>query len=458
MNVKALLARGRGPMLEFLPEPTSAALAEAIVALANDVGGTIIVGLDEEGRVYPDAIEDLEPALARALSLCDPPFRAADAPEWHREDTPEGPLAVIIVKPTSYQLSVVGRGVFVRAGTANVRLSPEQAAQGGRSRRAASFEEEVVPGATLADFDEEIIEEYHRNRIKRGPRGEAFTRAELLRDAGAIDPSGLPTVAGILLFGRHPERFIVQAGVKVVRFKGTSIRQAVESAEPYTRNVEIVGPAARQVEHTWQVLLEEIRQRPQVQGLERRETYEYPLEAVREAVVNAICHRDYSIEGQRVEVRLFDDHIEIMSPGGLPGHITVENILDEHYSRNPRLVRGLYYWGYIEELGQGMDIIYQAMRRDHHPPPELRDTGRTFTVILSNAVDQLELAYSGLLNPRQVRALHFLEAHGQITNRQYRELCPEVTPETVRLDLRDLVEKGFLLKIGDKRGTYYVRK
>jgi len=121
-------------------------------------------------------------------------------------------------------------------------------------------------------------------------------------------------------------------------------------------------------------------------------------------------------------------------------------------------VRGLYYWGYIEELGQGVDIIYEAMRREHHPPPEFRETGRSLIVSLSNVVDDIELQYGEQFNPRQVRALRFLAANEQITNRDYQQLCPEVTPETLRLDLRDLVEKGILLKIGAKRGTYYVRK
>ncbi len=246
--------------------------------------------------------------------------------------------------------------------------------------------------------------------------------------------------------------------VILVRFKGTSVREAVATSERYLRRVEIVGPAARLVERTWEVLFEEIQQQPQVKGLKRQEKFDYPVEAVREAVVNAICHRDYSITGQRIEIRLFDDRLEIISPGGLPGHMTLDNILDEHYSRNPRLVRGLYYWGYIEELGQGVDIMYEAMRREHHPAPEFRDTGRSFTVTLLSAVDEIAQRFGDQLNPRQMRALRFLDANERITNRDYRELCPDVTPETIRLDLRDLVEKGILLKIGDKKGTSYVRK
>lgn len=457
--LRTLLARGRGPLLDFVPEPDALTLAELIVAFANGVGGTIVVGMDETGQMHPDALDSLEPALERALRVCDPPFRGVDLPEWHLEEAPGGQVATIVVKPTPYQLSIRGKAVYVRSGTMNVPLSPEQAIRHGSvERRAVGFEDQAVPGATTADLDEDILDEYQQKRTRRGARGESFTREELLRDVGAVDPDGTPTAAGILLFGRHPQRFFPQVGVVIVRFQGESVHDVVASGERYVRRVEIVGPAARLVERTWDVLLEEIQQQSYTQGLERQERLAYPMAAVREAVVNAVCHRDYAISGQRIEIRLFDQHLEIMSPGGLPGHITLENILDEHYSRNPRLVRGLYYWGYIEELGQGIDIIYEAMQREHHPPPEFRDTGRAFTVTLRCAIDQLELRYGEQANPRQLRALRYLLTNERISNRQYRDLCPEVSSETVRLDLRDLVEKGILLKIGSKRGTYYVRK
>lgn len=458
MHIKTLLSKGRGAMLEFLPELDAGRLAELLVSFANALGGTIVVGMDEQGRIYPGVAENLEPVLQRALQLCDPPFTTSNQPDYYAEETPEGQIAAIFVHPTPYQVMVEGRGVFVRSGKLNVRLSPEQALRGRRATPSLSYEDEVVIGATLNDLDESIIEEYQRNRIKRGPIGESLTLTELLRDAGAIDAAGLPTVAGMLLFGKRPQQFLPQAGVLVVRFQGTSVREAARSGLRYSRRVEVTGPAARVIERAWEVLFEEIHHQPRVEGLQRQETYDYPPEAVREALVNAICHRDYSIQGQRVEIRLFDDRMEIMSPGGLPGHITLENILDEHYSRNPRLVRGLYYWGYIEELGQGMDIIYDSMSRAHHPPPQLKDTGRNFTVTLFNAVDTDAIEFGEDLNPRQMRALQFLAQHERITNSQYQQLCPEVTPETLRLDLKDLVEKGILLRIGDKRGTYYIRK
>ncbi len=453
-----LVSRGAGPMLEFVAEPDAGSLAQLIVAFANSAGGTIVLGVDAEGRVHPDVSDYLEPLIARALNRCKPAFRELELPRWYPEDTPAGQVATMVVRPTPYQMSVDGDRVYVRSGRMNLLLGDDQAVRDRTSTRRVSFEDETVPGATLDDLDEDIVEEYRLNRIKRGPRGESFTRPELLRDAGAIDASGAPTGVGILLFGKNPQHFFPQVGVVIVRFRGTSLREAALGAERYSRRIEIVGPAPRLVERTWQALFDEIHQRSVTNGLAREERYDYPMEAVREAVVNALCHRDYHLTGQRIEIRLFDDRMELVSPGRLPGHITLDNILDEHYSRNPRLVRGLYYWGYIEELGQGIDIIYEAMHRDHHPPPEFREGERSFTVTLANAIDQIELEYGDDLNPRQIAALRYLQQRERITNREYHQLCSDVSTETIRLDLRDMISKGILLKVGSKRGTYYVLK
>jgi len=196
-----------------------------------------------------------------------------------------------------------------------------------------------------------------------------------------------------------------------------------------------------------------------VTGLEREERTEYPVAAVREALVNAVAHRDYRLGGRRIEVRMFADRMEIISPGGLPGFITVDNIIEEHFSRNPRLVSGLYQWGYIEELGLGVDLMVEEMVRAGHPPPKFRDTPYSFTVTLYNVRERAPLpTWTHTMNERQARALAYVQEHGRITNREYRSLCPDVSAETLRLDLVDLVEQGILLKIGAKKGTYYIMK
>jgi ATP-dependent DNA helicase RecG len=280
----------------------------------------------------------------------------------------------------------------------------------------------------------------------------------LLTSIGALTEEGTPTVAGILLFGRDPQSFLPHSGLIVVRFTGTELR-GPGGLPGYSRREEILGPLPRLIEAGWQVVWEEMRVAAVVKGLVREEKSEYPPVAVREALVNAVCHRDYQLTGRGIEVRMFDDRLELISPGGLPGYITVDNLVDEHFSRNPRLVQGLFQWGFIEELGLGVDRMIEDMVNGGHPPPEFRDTHYSFTVTLKNirvrpAIPSWELN----MNERQLKALSFIQEHERITNRDYRNLCPNVSAETLRLDLADLVDRGLLLKIGAKKGTYYILK
>ena len=193
-----------------------------------------------------------------------------------------------------------------------------------------------------------------------------------------------------------------------------------------------------------------------VKGLEREETFEYPQFAVREALVNAICHRDYRLRGRRIEVRMFSDRLEVISPGGLPGFITVENIKDEHFSRNPRLVGGLFHWGYIEELGLGIDRMMEVMHQAGHSPPRFDARPYSFAVALHNERIRPKVPeWARDTNHRQARALQYIRDMGSITNREYRSLIHSVSAETLRLDLADLVKKGILNKEGANKGTFY---
>ena len=230
----------------------------------------------------------------------------------------------------------------------------------------------------------------------------------------------------------------------------------------YSRRDEISGPLAQIIERSWTILMQEMRLEAVVTGLRREERTEYPTIAVREALVNAVCHRDYRLTGRRIEIRMFDDRMEIHSPGGLPGYITIDNIVEEHFSRNPRLVNGLYHWNYIEELGLGVDKMIEAMVQAGHPQPVFKATPHSFTVTLFNAKERKAQAsgsaWESSMNERQLRAIQFMRDNGRITSRDYQDLCPNVSPETLRLDMVDLTDRGVVMKVGMKRGTYYIMR
>jgi len=119
----------------------------------------------------------------------------------------------------------------------------------------------------------------------------------------------------------------------------------------------------------------------------------------------------------------------------------------------------LFQWGYIEELGLGVDRMIEEMTKNGHLPPEFKDTHYSFTVTLRNTrVRRVMEVWESSMNERQLKALSYIQEHGRITNREYRVLCPNVSAETLRLDLVDLVQRGLLLKLGAKRGTSYILK
>lgn len=442
--------------LAFLPDAEADSLAEHLVAFANGDGGLIILGVNEQGRVINDVWEeDAEGALLEAAGYCRPPVPT----QWQRVERGRHTLIGIQV-PRSQELHSLDDGrVLIRSGVQNRVLSGTEIRSLAVSKHTAEFETDVVPGARLDDLDSAIIQEYLDKREARGA-GRVSSTQEILFEIGATDRDGNPTMIGILLFAKNPQIFFPQSSVVFVKFPGTEPR-GNDGGIGYGRRDEIAGPLARIVERTWAIVYEEMRVGATVEQLERKELTEYPRFAVREALVNAICHRDYRITGRRIEIRMYADRLEIISPGGLPGYMTLDNLVDEHFSRNPRLVSGLFQWGYIEELGLGIDQMIEEMVQAGHAPPMFKATQHLFTVTLSNAkkAQSAQTAvWASNMNERQAKALAYVRENGNITNREYRNLCPDVSAETLRLDLVDLVDKGLLLKIGSKRGTTYILK
>jgi ATP-dependent DNA helicase RecG len=457
MSLSSILRRGVGLQLEIMPEPSADALAETLVAFANGDGGTVLLGVDAGGQVLGALQpEDAESLLRAALGQCRPLVRT----DWQQFEDRAG-FAVAIQVPRSSELHTLADGrVLIRSHAGNQPLDGPKVSQLAATKASGDFEIEAVAGAARADLDDEVIEDYLHRRAARLGRDLGQREEEILAAAGALAGGGQPTVAGLLLFGREPQAYIPQSGLVYVRFVGTEPRGPGGLAG-YGRREEFNGALARVIESAWSVLLQEMRGEAVVRGLQREDRMLYPTFAVREALVNAVCHRDYRLTGRRVEIRQFDDRLEISSPGGLPGYITLDNIVDEHFSRNPRLVNGLFEWGYIEQLGLGIDRMIEEMVRSGHPQPEFRATAYSFTVILrrgSGVPLRPMPEWEGRMNERQIRALQYIQQYGRITNREYREICPDVSPETLRLDLADLVDKGLALKIGDKKGTYYILK
>jgi ATP-dependent DNA helicase RecG len=479
MTIAPMILPSEGPRLAFVQTADAELIAENMVAFANTEGGTIIVGLHADGTPSntPAKSFEIHRALQQADDLYSPPvviekweeialqrreqpaesaYEGGDNGGFAPVDSEHAPAYAIQV-PRSTELHALADGrVLIRSGSVNRPLGGQEIQRLASAKNTGDFETEAVAGATIDDFSRAMIDEYLVKRAERTKRPYNGEVNRMLADIGAITADGKPTVCGLLLFSEFPQRWLPQSGVVFAKFVGTTPR-GESGLAGYSRREELIGPVPRLIEATWNLVWSEMAISAVVKGLEREETFEYPQFAVREALVNAICHRDYRLRGRRIEVRMFSDRLEVISPGGLPGFITVENIKDEHFSRNPRLVGGLFHWGYIEELGLGIDRMMEVMQQAGHSPPKFDARPYSFAVALHNERSHPELPeWSRDTNHRQARALQYIRETGSITNREYRRLIQTVSAETLRLDLVDLVGKGILSKIGAKKGTYYV--
>jgi ATP-dependent DNA helicase RecG len=457
-EIIALLQRGKGQEIDFRTERASArTLSESLVALANASGGTVLVGVDPR-TAKPQGLKDAEAAREKALEaalLTDPPL-IIPLPEVVTLDDKD--ILVITIPlglPHVYSL----RGMYlIRVGAQNTPLAPKKLRRLIIERGEISFESLITRHATLDDIDRDKAERYLASLegLSAATTEEAlYNRGCLVREDGGYRP----TNAGILLFGVQPERFVKSSEIIVARYAGR------EMTDAFVRE-DIRGTLPDQIRRAEAFLVSNMKRGVRLVSLEREEQVEYPVKAVREAIVNAVAHRDYSIRGDEIRVFMFSDRIEFYSPGRLPGHVTVDNIVEERFSRNEVIVQVLADMGFIEHLGYGIDRMIKLMRDYGLPAPRFQETAGGFRVTLYGhgeglvSEEEIDLTrWSHLdLNERQEKALAYLLEKGRVTNREYQELCPDVSSETIRRDLADLVNKNVLLKIGRKRATYYIFK
>src|SRR5258708_32289006 len=374
---------------------TVADLAELLTAMANGDGGTLLLELgaltleDASDRVYEAALR-IEPTLILPLPVLSP--------------SGQGLLLVTVPQGLPHVFALDGRYLH-RDGNETRPLLPREIRRLLIERGEHSYEEEIRRDATLNDLDWQAVEAYAVRMHGAGASAHA-----LLAQRGCIVERGNarpPTKAGLLLVGTDPQRYIRGAFITAARFA------SAEMSDTFSRH-EIVGNLPQQILQAETFLLDNLRRGVQLgTSMERTEYLEYPMEAVRELVVNAVSHRDYSIQGDGIRMFLFGNRLEVSSPGGLPGPVTIDNIADERFSRNSIIVQVLSDLGFIERLGYGVDRAIALMQDRGLPTPQFEETAGGFRARLFNAADagthSRPRNYSAyLLNPRQAASLFSL--------------------------------------------------
>jgi len=436
-------------IIEFKREWTDRAL-EDLAAFANTRGGALYIGVEEDGRAVGANVGDAE--IQRLANLIT--SRLGITPSIRVETVAEKPMLVIQVGMTPGIVPCNGR-YLKRVGSTNRDFAPDELARHFLNRSGQSWDSLLTPYG-MERVQSEALATFAGLAKKRLPHIDANQPKLLLENLGLLKEERL-TNAGLLLFGVRPQERFIQAQLRIGVFRGPT--EIVDTHEFQGTLWKQLDGAMERFRRILQVGFKIKVAELSLKGLARTDVWEYPLDALREAVINALIHRDYTVTTD-IQIRVYDDELSIWNPGGLPPELSVDQLREpQHLSlpRNPLLAQAFYYAGYIERWGTGTARIITLCREQGLPEPEFDADALQFRVrFLKDPYTPERLRKMGL-NERQVKAVRHAREHGSITNREYRQITG-VSDEGARLDLKQLVELGIFRLQGKGRSTAYMLK
>jgi len=436
MNILELLKRPEGKTLEFKRDLSSPEGAlRTIVAFANTAGGTLLIGVeDRSGHVRGVAKPlDLEERLASLVSdrIVPSILPELEILPWRRSHV----LAVKVHPSMARPHQLVRKGhsdcVYVRVGSKNRRADRELIEEMRRTARASGFDEEPVPGLNSEAIDFRAASESFAP-FKRLRRADLEILHLLTRHQGRK----VPTVAGMLLFGREREHYFPDAWIQAGRFQGTTRSRIADQRKLRDFPVNAIADAIAFVQKHALFGAE-------IGNLKRKDRWSVPLVAVREAVINAVVHADYSQRGAPIRLSLFDDRIEVESPGLLPFGLTIEDLLHGVSKLRNRIIGRVFHTlGLIEQWGSGIGRMTDACTDAGLAPPILEEIGTHFRVTLST-----ERVTEAIRDKKDQAILEILAAEeGRLTSEIARAIG--LSTRATRTRLARLVERGLVREIG----------
>ena len=363
---------------------------------------------------------------------------------WGQEDKTRSPKMKHLIRRASAEL-VRRRVADMPALTAEVYASLVDYLDRRGAFKRSPFDTSACDKASFSDLSRKRIDWFlDAARRARGFPLKVDTSTEaLLRHLNLLD-GRKPTNAAILLFGSSPQRFHRPAETKCVFCHGTEYRRPFASQQIYG------GDLFEQADQARDFVLAKINRAvgTREHSITAPATYEIPPDAVAEAIVNAIAHRDYHSNAS-VEVRLFADRLEVWNPGNLPGNLTLDDLSTDHPSipANPLVAESLYLTRYIEKAGSGTQKMIQLCHEAGLPTPGFAIRAGSFVLTIWRDWLTAEVLAEFELNERQLLAVEWIKKHGRITNTDYQKLA-SVAKRTAHRDLFELLEKGVVDKLG----------
>lgn len=447
-------------------------IVKHLVGFANASGGILVVGVEDNGEltgfqyIGAHSIEEFKTASIKLLRDTPIMFEVIEVPIENCRNQKDTVL-VFDIKPSTKQVIICyDREVYLRIKDETHKLSYEQRRLLEYDKGQRFFEDEEVIDSGLEDIDGELLFSYKQKMGAKDSSDEEILIARNLLKNGHL------TNAGVLLFAKYPTKYIPNARMKFLRFDGNRFQTG--SNFNLIKEITIEGPLPRMIEKAKEVLNSQLRD---FQFLSQETGKfeimpEYPEFAWFEGIVNALVHRDYSVYGDYIRISMYDDRLEIFSPGKLPNIVTLENMKYTRYSRNPRIARILSEFGWVKELNEGVKRIFSEMEKQFLKFPSYSEPNENAVQLnLENNIlnrslrmkENLEQKISqeifNSLNEDEKLVLYYASMNNHVTVKEMSQYLNRGGTYTRNL-LKDLREKNLLKWCGsnakDPKQYYYL--
>ncbi len=420
-----------------------------ICGFANASGGKLYIGIDDKGKVtgidnHNKLLEDLPNKFRDILGVY---------AEVNLQSEDDKHYLEIIVPRYDVPISLRSK-YYVRTGSTLQELKGPALNEFILRRTGKTWDDTAVESATLKDIDEDAVQFFTKKALKSiriAPDAAEENTKTLLSNLHLMNDNGKLKNAALLLFGKDPKKYFISAYFKIGRFG--------ESDADLKFQDVVEGNLIEMVDKVMEILESKYLIRPiRYEGMQRVEELEYPEPALREAILNAIVHKDY--KGSTIQLSVYDDKLILWNPGMLPDELNIEMLKGKHPShpRNKNIADIFFKAGYIEAWGRGISMILDTCRKAGLPEPTIEEVaGGMQITFLKDIFSEDYLKRMGL-NERQIKAVAYLKKNKRITNKAYQELN-DVSKKTASRDLSELVNSNVLKSSGiPGAGAYYELK
>jgi len=414
---------------------------KTIVSFANTEGGVMYIGIDDNGRAVTlsnikKLLEDIPNTIRNKLQI---------TPSVKIEEKDDREVIKITVNSSDFPVFLDGK-INIRSGSTTQELKGSELTNFLLEKTGETWDSLTVD-ATFDNLGLETFEYFKGLAIDRLPEIKNASYKTIFKNLELITNDEKLTRALILLFGKKPQTFFITAQGRAGRFKApTEILDTVIAD----------GNLFKQLDTLINAIKKHLNVRFEIKGIERKDVWDYPLEALREAVINALIHKDY-LSTAEIQIKIYDDRLWIWNPGKLPKQLTIESLKTEHSSfpKNLLIASVFYYAGFIERWGSGTKRMIDLCKAQGLPEPEFKEEFGGISVYFRKDIYTEEYLRKLGLNERQIKAVMYVKEKKSINLSSLKTIGFEVSKKTLYRDLQELVSKGILKELGEKKGRKY---